>query len=141
MTRARAACIVFDGNAHVLLMHRLRQGQQYYVVPGGGVETEETAPEACLRELFEETSLRATRLQLVSTDENDDGARTDYFLVEDAEGEPRIGGPEAQRNSPTNQYELRWVALHDLGIIPLRPDGAVAAITAAYARVQRSTGN
>ena len=134
MTRARAACIVFDhDNAHVLLMRRFRDGQHYYVVPGGGVGTEETAREACLRELFEETSLRATHLRLVSTDEDHDGARTDYFLIEDAEGVPRIGGPEADRNSPTNQYELRWVALQDLASIALRPVGAVTAMTAAHA--------
>ncbi|HYI57482.1 MAG TPA: NUDIX domain-containing protein [Microlunatus sp.] len=133
MTRARAACIVFDhDNAHVLLMRRFRDGQHYYVVPGGGIEPGETAREACLRELTEETSLRATQIRLTFTSDHD-GARTAYFLIEDAEGVPRIGGPEADRNSPTNQYELRWVALHDLASIALRPVGAVTAITAAHA--------
>ena len=81
MTRARAACIVVDrANANVLLMHRSRAGQQYYVVPGGGIEPGETAQQACLRELAEETSLRATRTRLILSDDHD-GARTDYFLI------------------------------------------------------------
>jgi len=131
MARARAACIVFDDD-RVLLMHRSRDGQQYDVVPGGGIEQNETARDACLRELFEETSLRAATARLIMTQQNDSGATTDYFLIDDPVGHPRIGAPEAERESPSNHYELRWVALRDIHTIPLRPETAVEAIATAF---------
>lgn len=138
MARGRAACIVFD-DGHVLLMHRSRDGQQYYVVPGGGIEPNETAQQACLRELFEETSLRAATARLIISHEDQDGSRTDYFLIDDPIGRPRLGGPEAERNSPANHYELRWVPAQDIATIPLRPARAVAAINMAYSRAQEAS--
>lgn len=138
MARARAACIVFDLD-QVLLMRRSRDGQEYYVVPGGGIEPGETALDACLRELPEETSLRATHASPVISNEDQDGARTEYFLIHDPTGRVRLGGPEAERNSPTNQYELRWIALQDIETIPLRPAEAGAAIVTAYARAQQAS--
>ena len=52
----RAVAIVIR-DKQVLLMWRKLHGHEYYVLPGGGVEGEETVEEAVLREIQEETSL------------------------------------------------------------------------------------
>lgn len=137
MTRERAACIVLDRDL-VLLMRRYRDGQHYYVIPGGGIEPGETALEACLRELSEETSLHATHASLIVTNRESDGSGTHYFLVEDVTGVPQLGGPEATRNSPTNQYELCWIQRQDVEKMPLRPATAAPAISMADGQANKN---
>ena len=126
MARTRAAAIVVrDG--HVLLMRRRRDGQEYWVVPGGGIEPGESAVEACLRELAEETSLVGDRADRVHTDPD---LHTHYFLVSGARGEPQLGGAEAARNCAANRYRLDWVRSDALPRM-LRPESARRAIAAA----------
>jgi 8-oxo-dGTP pyrophosphatase MutT (NUDIX family) len=50
--------VVINGD-QVLVMKRHKRGRSYAVLPGGGVEAGETAAEAALRELHEETTLVA----------------------------------------------------------------------------------
>ncbi len=52
----RAAAIILK-EAKILLIHRFFNGKEYYVFPGGGVESGETPEEAAIREMKEETSL------------------------------------------------------------------------------------
>lgn len=94
---------------------------------------------AGLRELSEETSLRATAVTPVGS-VADDADQTDYFLIHDAEGAPQLGGPEAQRNGPGNRYELRWIPIADLATVPLRPPTAYGMIKKAYDTVVRNQG-
>ena len=55
----RAAVIIVH-DCSVLLMRRRRDHREYYVLPGGGVESGETPEEACVREALEETGLTIT---------------------------------------------------------------------------------
>ena len=41
----------------ILVIHRINHGQEYYVLPGGGWEENETEEAGVKREVFEETSL------------------------------------------------------------------------------------
>ena len=108
----------------ILLMHRRKDGEDYFVVPGGSVEPDETVEEAAVREAKEETGL-TVELDRKLCVLDDDGRRGHYFLVTRFEGEQRVGGPERGRMSPTNRYDLEWVDARRLQGVNLRPAGIV----------------
>lgn len=54
--RNRAGGILIE-NGKVLLIHRIKDNDEYYVFPGGGIKTNETIEQATKRELLEEVGI------------------------------------------------------------------------------------
>ena len=117
--RNRAAAIIIQ-NDSLLVMHRQKPGQDYYILPGGGVELDESFQDACIREVKEETGLEVLHLQLVYKYHSKVGEEQ-YFLTRIPAEEPVLGGSEAKRQSPTNVYEFEWVNIQQLEGINLLP--------------------
>jgi len=120
--RNRACAIIFR-DQKLLVIHRHKPDQDYYILPGGGVEFEESFEEACIREVKEETGFDVISMQLVRkyiTLEKEE----DYFLVQIPPGEPVLGGGEAKRQSPENHYAFEWVDVEQLKTINLLPEAA-----------------
>jgi 8-oxo-dGTP diphosphatase len=118
---------VILAEGRVLLMHRRKKGEDYYVIPGGGIEAGETPEEAAVREAREETGLDVAldrKLRVF----DDDGRQGHYFLATEFSGELRVGGPERDRMSPENRYDLEWIKIGRLQEIDLRPPHTVAAL-------------
>ncbi len=119
MKKNRATAIIIR-NGKVLLIHRQKPGRDYYTLPGGGVELEESFEEACIREVKEETGLDVLALQRVSRyislekEEN-------YYLTQVTPGEPVLGGPEGKRQSPEDSYTFLWAEAAQLENINLLP--------------------
>jgi 8-oxo-dGTP pyrophosphatase MutT (NUDIX family) len=117
--RRRAAIFVLDDKDNVLLLHRLKPGEEYYVVPGGGVDPGETPEQAAVRELKEETGLDVTLGEKIGQTEADGNYQ--YFYVSRSwSGTPALGGEELKRQSPTNIYDLIWMPIKKLSEIDLR---------------------
>ena len=104
----------------VLVVKRHKRGRDYAVLPGGGVEAGETAAEAALRELYEETTLLAEVDRLLWTGEHNDRPAS-YFLMTAVRGRAELSGPEAVANRPDNSFELRWVTADRFAELGLRP--------------------
>ena len=68
--RLGCSAIIFDENKRVLLTRRTDNGQ--WCLPGGAIDSGESAAEACIREVWEETGLhvRVKRLVGVYSDPN-----------------------------------------------------------------------
>ncbi|HQB50617.1 MAG TPA: NUDIX domain-containing protein [bacterium] len=120
--RIRAASIIIN-NDSVLLIYRKREGKEYYVFPGGGVEKNETIEQAVLRELFEETSLKAEIDRLLYVHKYDNNSEQYFYLLKNHLGEPKLHEKsiEAERNSENNFYEPLWVNLTKLNELTLYP--------------------
>ena len=59
-------CVIFDGEARVLLIRRKNEPfKDAYALPGGFVDIGETMEAACRREVLEETGLAVSELTLV----------------------------------------------------------------------------
>lgn len=65
--RKNAGIIVFNKNKKVLICERIGNWEQAWQFPQGGIDEKETAQEAAIRELKEETSISSVRAILTET--------------------------------------------------------------------------
>jgi len=120
MPKRAAAIIVRDGN--VLLMRRVKDGEEYFVFPGGLVEEGETPQEAAVREIHEEFNLEVRHPQALFEMESM-GKQGYYYLCTDVVGEPVLGGEELRIMNDRNQYYPVWKPVADIqSISNLYPD-------------------
>lgn len=126
-TNKRVGAIVIV-DQKILLIHRFRDGQEYWVLPGGGVEDNESLEEALGREVKEETCLDLIEFHQVMTG-ND--KKHDHFLYECilSKGNPEIGGPEKNDSSENNKYILEWVLIEEVKKLTVYPKLLIDFIT------------
>lgn len=123
MPRFRSAGIVIKGGK-ILLMHRIKNGKEYYVFPGGGVEPDETNEQAAIREVFEETSIKVGIKKLLYHNVYDDDTEQFFYLCKYLSGEPKLGNSneaETMKNDPGNIYDPCWYELKLLFQLLLYP--------------------
>ncbi|HHF2883362.1 TPA: NUDIX domain-containing protein, partial [Vibrio diabolicus] len=123
MQKQRVSALILNRkNAEILLIKRFKEGRNYWVFPGGGVEPEELLEQAIVREVFEETSLRIDNYQEIFSVVNR-GRKEHFYLVNVQFFEPKLSlhSPERQTQSSSNRYELTWVKLNDLSKLDLVP--------------------
>ncbi|MEO3751030.1 NUDIX domain-containing protein [Streptomyces sp. B6B3] len=148
----RAVAVVIDGQRALVIRRFLRsasskscamcedrgwagpdcRGHRYAVLPGGHVEEGESAEQAALRELREETTLTARTDRLLWTGRHN-GRPASYFLMTAVTGTPTLSGPEAEAHGPDNSFELLWATADDLDPLGLHP----ADLRAPLARLLR----
>jgi 8-oxo-dGTP diphosphatase len=122
MRQAVRAIIVRDG--HLLVIHRNKFGEEYYTLPGGGIDAGETAEHALLREIHEETTLSIVNPRLVIIEDSGDPYGMQYvYLCQYVSGEPQLrpDSDEAKINAlGQNLYSPQWLPLHSLSSVPFR---------------------
>lgn len=103
-----AAIILYEGR--LLTTKMTKKGASYYVLPGGGVEMEESIYEAVKREVKEETNLDVLKLKLVYIKElkNKELGRgvEFYFYVEEYDGVLKKGFDPEEKESLLEDIEL-----------------------------------
>jgi mutator protein MutT len=123
MKRIRAVAIIVNDNK-ILVIHRINNGKEYFVLPGGGVENGETVEQAVLREVQEETALEVKIEKMLYHHTYDDNTEHFFYLCRYVSGEPKLGdGNEARdmKKSSTNFYNPIWYEVKGLPQLLLYP--------------------
>lgn len=117
----RASAIIVKDN-HILLMFRRKWDKEYYTLPGGKKEPNESISDTLIREIKEETNLSILKYRLLVEVHDHFSQKYEYFFICDKfVGYPELGGEEKEKNSESNFYKLEWVPLEKLGEINLLP--------------------
>jgi len=122
--RVRAIIVLCE---KVLLIHRIKKNDEYWVFPGGGIEDTDESPEmALVRECEEELGVKVRIGRLFSSNhlnfEGEDQLEM-FFFCEQISGDLGTGnGPEYQPGSGyKGAYSLEWIELKKLSFLDIRP--------------------
>ena len=127
--QTRAQVLITQGEKFVLIF-RHKNGEDYYAMPGGGVELNETAKEAARRETQEELGLDLKNLKLYSEVKTD--TRHDFnFTAQTNDKNFVIEGPEKKHlYDPNDFFQPQWHTKNSLKKgIPLYPETAREMLT------------
>ena len=115
--RVSSRAIIIEDNKLLTMFRRKvkKDGsvKEYYVIPGGGLEENETLEENVIRELKEEFNVDIEIVKFLSTEEYEDTI-ANYFLCKLVNGTPKLGGEELERMTSENYYEIRYIDLKDI---------------------------
>ena len=124
MKRVSGRAVIFDGK-DVLLMFRRRLAngvfKEYYAIPGGMQEKNETIEECIIREIKEEFQIDIEIISYLGKVEDNDNIGYIYS-ARCISGTPVLGGEELEHNSVNNYYEIKKVSLDELDNIDLLPE-------------------
>ena len=122
----RAGVILFNPQTRqILLIHRWKNGEEYFVIPGGGAESGETAVQAAQREIQEELGWSLSKKQLQPAFTFRNGQRLEiYFHASISHtSAPMIHGEEALRSHTQNLYQPEWLDIEAIRGLNIQPAG------------------
>lgn len=110
------AIIIENGKLLTMFRRKIKKDgsvKEYYVIPGGGLEENETLEENVIRELKEEFNIDIAIVKFLGTEEYDETI-ANYFLCKIVNGTPKLGGEELERMTKENYYEIRYIDLKNI---------------------------
>jgi len=121
MKRINGRAIIIDGDEVILMFRRkIKDGvvNEYYAIPGGGKEENESIEECVKREIEEEFSLNVELKDYLGKVEDDKNIGYIYS-AKIVSGTLKLGGEELEHNKEENYYEVRKVKLSEIDNINL----------------------
>lgn len=127
MKRVNGRAIIIDGDEILLMFRRrIKDGliKEYYAIPGGGKEENETIEECVVREIKEEFNLDIKIEDYLGKveDEKNIGYLYKASIIG---GEFHLGGEELDHNREDNYYEPRRIKLSEINNIELLEENKV----------------
>ena len=107
---------MFDNDKVILLFRRVvknNKTKEYYAIPGGHQEPNETIEDCVIREIKEEYNVDIKIIKKLGIEE-DMGRISHLYYVEIINGIPKLGGEELKQNNPSNYYEIQKININDL---------------------------
>lgn len=121
--RRGARALLLDREDRILLVHRVKQGSEYFPTVGGGIDPEDRTPEdAMRREAFEEMGavVGPARLIFLSTAVHQERLAVQYFFLArlitmnyDVRSDPPVAAGE--------RHDPYWTSWNELADLDLRP--------------------
>ncbi len=121
--RHRAGIVIYcESKKSILLIHRKKGSKEYWVVPGGGLDINESYEEAAKRELLEELGLSIREMRELCTISLDDRIEKYFISYSDTCDMIKMHGEELKRSNDDNIYEPTWVDISNVPLIFLLPN-------------------
>lgn len=107
----------------IILIHRIKEGRNYWVFPGGGIEkSDKDKSNALIRECKEELGVNIFVEDLLMTLEWKNQREFFYYCGIESGSLGEGSGPEFQKETRyEGEYKLEWVSLEDFGSIDIQP--------------------
>jgi len=121
--RVRAAAIILNKNNELLLVHHRdpQTGEEWWELPGGGLEGEESAVDAIIREVKEECKIRCIPQRLVYAREfldcEKDIHHVELFFTAKAEDYQVERGTDPELKKQ-RIIDVRFLSRHDIKNLP-----------------------
>ncbi|HBZ65176.1 MAG TPA: hypothetical protein DEO89_11590 [Lachnospiraceae bacterium] len=115
MKRDRSQSMVIRGNRILLVEHQLF-GRDFFNLPGGGIEENETPEQAALRELEEECQVKGTLIRPLTVEYKPDlESRVFTFLVEIPEDAVAKTGIDPELPADEQSIiDVKWMRLDEI---------------------------
>jgi len=121
--RHRAGIVIYcKSKKSILLIHRKKGSEEYWVVPGGGLDINENYEEAAKRELLEELGLSIREMKELCTISLDDRIEKYFISYSDTCETVKMQGEELKRSSDDNIYDPTWVDVSNVPLINVLPN-------------------
>lgn len=106
-------CMIYDNSGNVLVQERVNTNWPGITFPGGHVERGESFTDAVIREVFEETGLTVSNLQMCGIQDwtRDDGIRYLVFFYKTDQFEGEL--------SSSDEGKVQWVPFKELSNMKL----------------------
>ena len=109
---SRAQCLVHRQKEILMVKHR-HKGEEWWCLPGGRIEADETPEQAALRELWEECRVQGTVIRLTSVVTFAPNDQYYTYLIEIGAQTVSLGSdPELNRNQIL--VDIAWISLNEL---------------------------
>ena len=100
-------------NEEVILLYRHKEKEEYYALPGGHIELNETKEECLIREIKEELNINIRIISFLGIVEKK--GHIDYiYNCEYLSGKLLLGGEEKERNKPENSFKVVLIDMKDI---------------------------
>jgi ADP-ribose pyrophosphatase YjhB (NUDIX family) len=96
-----------------MVRHRLN-GEEWWCLPGGGIESGETSAQAALRELKEECCVEGSIIRLLSSYTDDQGTDSITYLIDIGNQQPHMGSDPEFVHCEQILKEIRWIKLAEI---------------------------
>jgi 8-oxo-dGTP diphosphatase len=110
---ARAQCLIVRNNRILMTKHRY-DGREWWCLPGGGIDKNETPETAAIRELKEECNVNGKITRMISYNNYSDENRDYTFLIDIDEQEPQIGFDPELVDSKQIIADMKWLSLKEI---------------------------
>lgn len=128
ITQRPTGIIIKDNK--ILLMHRIKNSKEYYSLPGGHIEKNETIEKTFIREMKEELNFKISDYKKIHKIKNAKMINHEmreyvFFLVEKFSGKLQLGEPEVNRmRKGNNEYYPTWYSKTEFKKLkPIYPRG------------------
>ncbi|GAC1390422.1 MAG: hypothetical protein NVSMB46_00030 [Candidatus Saccharimonadales bacterium] len=128
--------IIIENNS-ILVMHRNKHGSEYFTLVGGKINENESAEEALVREIKEETGMDINSYQLVYIEEHSPPYNQQFVYLCSVSSHEEINLQDVSEEAFMNRIGInmhlpQWVDIKSFEKIPFRTPQLQTAIGVAF---------